>query len=76
LPALVQVLLGAARTDLSLQDIALLGCLAPQISSQAIQSWVIDGNMVQNTKLADGAAVLLPNMDAIVPVLKEFNVGQ
>jgi LCP family protein required for cell wall assembly len=76
LPALVQVLLGAARTNLSLEDIALLGCLAPQISSQAIQSWVMDGNMVQNTRLADGAAVLLPNMDAIVPVLKQFNVGQ
>jgi LCP family protein required for cell wall assembly len=76
LPALVQVLLGAARTNLSLEDIALLGCLAPQIGGQAIQSWVIDGNMVQNARLPDGAAVLLPNMDAIVPVLKQFNVGQ
>jgi LCP family protein required for cell wall assembly len=76
LPGLVQVLLGAARTNLSLQDIALLGCLAPQISSQAIQSWVIDGNMVQDTRLADGADVLIPNMDAIVPVLQQFNVGQ
>ncbi len=76
LPGLVQLLLGAARTDMSLQDLALLGCLAPQVNSQSIQSWVIDGNMVQDARLADGADVLMPNMDAIVPVLKQFNVGQ
>jgi LCP family protein required for cell wall assembly len=76
LPGLVQVLMGAARTNLSLQDMALLGCLAPQVNKQSIQSWVIDGNMVQDTRLQDGADVLLPNMDAIVPVLKQFNVGQ
>jgi len=76
LPGLVQLLLGAARTDMSLQDLALLGCLAPQVNAQAIQSSVIDGNMVQDTRLADGADVLLPNMDAIIPVLKQFNVGQ
>ncbi len=55
---------------------ALLGCLAPQVSTQSIQSWVIDGNMVQDARLQDGADVLMPNMDAIVPVLKQFNVGQ
>ncbi len=76
LPALVQVLMGAARTNLSLEDIALLGCLAPQINPQAIRSWVLDGNMVQDTRLPDGADVLMPNMDAIVPVLTQFNVGQ
>jgi polyisoprenyl-teichoic acid--peptidoglycan teichoic acid transferase len=76
LPGLVQVLMGAARTDLSLQDMALLGCLAPQVSTQSINSWVIDGNMVQDTRLSDGADVLMPNMDAIVPVLKQFNLGQ
>jgi polyisoprenyl-teichoic acid--peptidoglycan teichoic acid transferase len=76
LPGLVQVLMGAARTNLSLEDMALLGCLAPQVNTQSIQSWVIDGNMVQDTQLQDGADVLLPNMDAIVPVLKQFNVGQ
>ena len=69
-------MLGAARTDMSLQDLALLGCLAPQINTQAIQSWVIAGNMVQDTRLGDGADVLLPNMENIVPVLKEFNVGE
>lgn len=76
LPSLVQVLMGAARTNMTLQDMALLGCLAPQISPQSIQSWVIDSNMVQDTTLSDGAAVLLPNMDAIMPLLARFNVGQ
>ena len=76
LPGLVQVLLGAARTNLTLQDMGLLGCLAPQISPKSVQPWVIDGNMVQDTVLDSGADVLLPNMAAIMPVLKQFNVGQ
>jgi LCP family protein required for cell wall assembly len=76
LPGLVQVLMGAARTNLTLQDMALLGCLAPQISAQSIHSWVIDGNMVQNSTFPDGAQVLLPNMEAINASLAQFNVGQ
>lgn len=76
LPALTQALMGATRTDLSLEDLALLGCLGPQIEVSAIQTWVISDNMVQNTKLADGAQVLLPVMEAIVPVLEQFNVGE
>jgi LCP family protein required for cell wall assembly len=76
LPALVQTLVSAARTDLSLEDLALLGCLGPQIDISAVQTWVIEGNMVQSTRLADGAQVLMPNMSAIVPVLEQFNVGE
>jgi LCP family protein required for cell wall assembly len=76
LPALVQALYGAARTDLSLEDVALLGCLGVQVNSAAIQTWVIDGSMTQDTRLADGARVLTPKMEAIVPVLEQFNLGQ
>jgi anionic cell wall polymer biosynthesis LytR-Cps2A-Psr (LCP) family protein len=76
LPALVQVLIGAARTNLSLGDLALLGCLGPQIPVGAIQTWVIDGNMVRDATLPGGAAVLFPNMNASVPVLQQFNTGQ
>jgi LCP family protein required for cell wall assembly len=76
LPALTQTLMGAARTNLSLEDMALLGCLGPQIDPSAIQSWVIEGSMVTNARLEDGAQVLMPNMDAIVPVLEQFNVGE
>jgi hypothetical protein len=76
LPALTQTLMGAARTDLSLEDMALLGCLGPRVDTSAIQSWVIDGGMVTSTRLADGAQVLMPNISAIVPVLELFNVGE
>jgi anionic cell wall polymer biosynthesis LytR-Cps2A-Psr (LCP) family protein len=75
LPALAQLLISSARTDLSFEDLALLGCLGPQIGD-SIQSWVIDGNMVSGTRLADGAQVLLPQMDAILPVLEQFNQGE
>jgi LCP family protein required for cell wall assembly len=76
LPALAQVLMGAAHTNLSLEDLALLGCLGVQIGSDAIQTWVIDSSMTQDTRLADGAQVLTPNMEAIVPVLEQFNAGE
>ncbi len=76
LPALAQTLMGSARTDLTLDDIALLGCLAPQISRDAIQAWVVDSTMTEDTRLPDGAQVLLPKMDAILPILQTFNVGQ
>lgn len=76
LPALAQVLINAARTDISFDDLGLLGCLAPQIDSSNIQTWVIDSSMTTHATLADGAQVLLPNMDVIVPVLEAFNTGE
>jgi anionic cell wall polymer biosynthesis LytR-Cps2A-Psr (LCP) family protein len=75
LPALAQLLVNSARTDLSFEDLALLGCLGPQIGDN-VQSWVIDGPMVVGSRLADGAQVLLPQMDAILPVLEQFNQGE
>ena len=75
LPALAQLLISSARTDLSFEDLALLGCLAPRIGD-SVQSWVIDGSMVRSARMADGAQVLLPQMDAILPVLAQFNVGE
>jgi polyisoprenyl-teichoic acid--peptidoglycan teichoic acid transferase len=76
LPALAQILFNAVDTDLSLQDIALLGCLGPQVDQSAIQSSVIDGRLVQPSTLQDGAQILLPNMDAIQPILQSFNTGE
>lgn len=76
LPALAQVLFNSVRTDLSLDDIALLGCAGPQVQSGAIQSWVIDSSMTRSTRLADGAQVLLPDLDTILPILQNFNVGE
>ena len=54
----------------------LLGCLAPQVSRDAIQAWVIDSTMTESARLPDGAQVLLPKIDAILPILQAFNVGQ
>jgi hypothetical protein len=31
---------------------------------------------VTPTRLADGAQVLLPDMDAILPILQNFNTGE
>jgi LCP family protein required for cell wall assembly len=76
LPALAQVLWGATRTDLSLEDIALLGCLATQIDASSIQTRVIDSGMTISTKLESGAQVLMPNMEAIQPILEQFNTGE
>jgi polyisoprenyl-teichoic acid--peptidoglycan teichoic acid transferase len=76
LPALAQVLMGSARTNLSFEDLALLGCLGLQVNTEAIQSWVIGSGLVTDTRLADGAQVLLPNMEAIVPVLEQFSAGE
>lgn len=76
LPALVQILFSAVRTDLTFEDIALLGCLGPQIDRNSIQTWVIDSKMVESRRLEDGAQVLLPKMDAIQSVLQAFNAGE
>jgi len=75
-PALAQVLFNAVRTDMTLEDIALLGCLGPQVSREAIQTWVIDNTMAKPTKLPDGAQVLLPDLETISPILQNFNTGE
>ncbi len=76
LPALAQLLYYSVRTDLTLDDLALLGCLGPQISREAIQNRVVDTSMIIPTQFPDGAQVLLPNMDALAPVLEVFNTGE
>jgi len=76
LPALAQVLSSAVLTDLTVEDTALLGCLGPQISRESIQTWVIDNSLTQSTHLASGANVLLPKMEAILPILENFNTGE
>ena len=76
LPALAQVLSSAVRTDLTVEDTALLGCLGPQINREAIQTWVIDSSLTQPSRLPDGGSVLLPKMEAILPILENFNTGE
>lgn len=76
LPALAQLLYSSVRTDLTLDDIALLGCLGPRVDRGAIQTTVIGSSLVTPTTLADGAQVLLPQLDALLPVLQSFNAGE
>jgi LCP family protein required for cell wall assembly len=76
LPALVQALYGTVYTNLSFDDIALLGCVAPQISRDAIQTMAIDQTMVYGWRSPKGESALQPNMELIEPVLQAWSVGQ
>lgn len=72
IPALTSVLWNAARTDLSFEDVALLGCAGVQVQDSAISSTTISEKMVTPTKLQDGAQVLMPNVDQITAALASF----
>lgn len=75
-PALTQLLLSSVRTDLTLEDIALLGCVGAQVSRQNIQAWTLNTRMAVPTTLESGASVLMPNMETIRPMLEAFNLGE
>lgn len=75
-PSLTQLLLTSIHTNLSLQDIGLLGCIGPQIGRDALRPIVIDGKLTQPFITSEGAYVLLPVMDAILPLLADFNAGE
>jgi LCP family protein required for cell wall assembly len=76
LPALAQILYSSVRTDLTLDDIGLLGCVGPQIERSAITTWTLDARMVTADTLPDGAQILRPNVDAIQSMLQSFNTGE
>ncbi len=76
LPSLVQLIYQSVRTDLSLDDVGLLGCVGPQIPRESITQIVIDSTMTTSFAATSGAQVLLPKMDLITPLLAAFNTGQ
>ncbi len=76
LPALAQILYSSIRTDLTFDDVALLGCAGPQVDRGAIQARVIDSTMVTAETLADGAQILRPNLAALLPLLQAFSAGE
>jgi len=76
LPALTQVIFSSVRTDLSLEDIGLLGCVGPGIDRGSITRLVIDGNLTTSFTTEDGASILKPNMEKILPLLEAFNTGE
>ncbi len=76
LPALTQVILSSARTNLSLEDIGLLGCVGPGIDRANITRLVIDGTLTTSITTDDGASVLKPQLEKILPLLEAFNSGE
>jgi LCP family protein required for cell wall assembly len=72
IPALAQVLWSAARTDLTVEDLGLIGCAGLQIQESAIQRTTITEAMVEPTRLQDGAQVLMPKIDLINAALASF----
>ena len=76
LPGLVQALYGTVYTNLSFDDVALLGCVGPQIGGGAITQLSINQSMVLGWRAPNGQSALQPRMDLIEPVLQQFSWGQ
>jgi len=76
LPSLAQLIYYSVKTDLSFDEVGLLGCVGPQIGNDAVSRFVIDTTMVEPFKTEGGAAVLRPKMDLIQPALESFSSGQ
>lgn len=76
LPGLAQLLYNSVRTDLTLDEVSLLGCVGPQIPRESITQIVIDTKMVEAFTTDTGAQVLRPKMDVILPLLEVFSSGQ
>ncbi len=72
IPALIATLGQLARTDLSPTEIASLACIGAQIDRSAINAQTIDGTMVIPWTTPGGAAVSIPNREAIAPVVDKF----
>ena len=76
LPSLAQLIYYSVKTDLSFDEVGLLGCVGPQIASESVSRFVIDTTMVESFKTEGGASVLRPKMDLIQPALEGFSSGQ
>jgi len=76
LPGLAQVTLSLARTDLSLDEVALLGCVGERIGRDRITRLVIEGSLTQPYTTGEGASVLKPVIEKILPLLEIFNSGE
>ncbi|MBN1428077.1 MAG: LCP family protein [Anaerolineae bacterium] len=62
-------------TDLTMSKINSLICLVPQIQPEHIRTYTITEEMVTSIYTSKGAAVLLPNYNAISSVIYEFLYG-
>jgi anionic cell wall polymer biosynthesis LytR-Cps2A-Psr (LCP) family protein len=76
LPSLAQLLYKSVRTDVTPDEVALLGCAGTQISKQSITSIVIGPNQTEFFTTLTNASVLKPRMDRIQSLLVAFNSGR
>ena len=76
LPSLAELLYYSVRTDVSFEEMGLLGCVGPQIANEAVTRVVIDTSMVEPFRTESDASVLRPKMEVILPLLEAFATGQ
>ncbi|MBN1310987.1 MAG: LCP family protein [Anaerolineae bacterium] len=62
-------------TDLTMAKINSLVCLVPQVEPDRIQTYAVTEDMITSVRTSKGAAVLLPNYNAISGVIYEFLYG-
>ena len=72
LPELVTGLADAVHTDLALGQIVELAALAEQIDPGSVECHVLRAPLVSGHRRGDGAAVFLPNWEAIDPLFEEL----
>ena len=76
LPGLARATFSSVRSNLTWDDVSLLGCVGPKIARDSITRLVIDGSLTVPYTTSEGASVLMPVMDKILPLLAVFNSGQ
>lgn len=74
-PALLQFAFTAVHSDLSLEEIGLLGCALPRIGGAGITQHLMDYTMTHAYKTRGGAEVLLGDPAGMAPVLALFGAA-
>jgi LCP family protein required for cell wall assembly len=70
-PTLYATVSDSVRTDMTLEEMIALASLAQEIPRENIRSGVIDANYVISYYTPERASVLIPNRDAIGPLLDQ-----
>ena len=74
-PALLQFAFTAVHSDLSLEEIGLLGCALPRIGGAGITQHLMDYTMTRAYKTRGGAEVLVGDPAGMAPVLALFGAA-
>ncbi len=74
-PALLQFAFTAVHSDLSLEEIGLLGCALPRIGGAGITQHLMDYTMTHAYKTRGGAEVLVGDPAGMAPVLALFGAA-